>query len=87
MRTFAVERISRIEVTMRSSRSQRLQRLGVRARRFGIAGPGRPEPARDRLRRQEGRLHPRAGLAREQSLEERPDGSVVLRLNVALGFE
>jgi len=87
VRTFAVERISRIEVTDEEFEIPGDFNVSEFARgAFGIAG-GRPEPVAIAF---DAKM---AGYIRErvwhesQSLEERPDGSVVLRLNVALGFE
>jgi predicted DNA-binding transcriptional regulator YafY len=87
VRTFAVERISGIEVTDEEFEIPGDFNVSEFARgAFGIAG-GKPEPVAIAF---DAKM---AGYIRErvwhesQSLEERPDGSVVLRLNVALGFE
>lgn len=87
VRTFAVERISRIEVTDEEFEIPGDFSVSEFARgAFGIAG-GKPEPVVVSF---DARM---AGYIRErvwhesQALEDRPDGSVVLRLNVAIGFE
>jgi predicted DNA-binding transcriptional regulator YafY len=87
VRTFAVERIQRIEVLESTFEVPRDFSVSEYARgAFGIAG-GQPEPvvlAFDAAM---------AGYIRErvwhesQSLEEKPGGSVVLRLEVAPGWE
>jgi predicted DNA-binding transcriptional regulator YafY len=87
VRTFAVERIKRFELLEQSFEIPKDFDLGEYARgAFGITG-GRPEHVE---------LHfdaPAADYVRErvwhesQSLEERPDGSVVLRMSVAPGPE
>ena len=87
VRTFAVERISRIEVLDLSFEIPADFNVSEYARAaFGIAG-GKPEPV-------ELVFEPEmAGYIRErvwhesQSLEERADGSVVLRMSVAPGWE
>ena len=84
VRTFAVERIQKIEVldhtfeipptsTSPSTRG----RLRHRGRQAGGGG--------DRVRRRDGRLHPRARLAREPGARGGAGRSVVLRMNVRPG--
>lgn len=87
VRTFAVERISRIEVLELSFEIPRDFSVAEYARgAFGIAG-GKPEPVEVVFDAE------MAGYIRErvwhesQSLEERGDGSVVLRMNVVTGWE
>lgn len=87
VRTFAVERIKRLELLEQSFEIPKDFDLGAYARgAFGITG-GKPESVE---------LHfdsPAADYVRErvwhesQSLEERPDGSVALRMSVAPGPE
>jgi len=87
IRTFAVERISRIEVTDEEFEIPADFSVSEFARAaFGIAG-GRPERVVIAF---DAKM---AGYIRErvwhesQELEDRPDGSVVVRLHVATGFE
>lgn len=87
VRTFAVERIKRLELLEQSFEIPKDFDLGAYARgAFGITG-GKPESVE---------LHfdsPVADYVRErvwhesQTLEERPDGSVALRMSVAPGPE
>jgi len=87
VRTFAVERIRRLELLEQSFEIPKDFDLGAYARgAFGITG-GRPENVE---------LHFAAAAAdyvrervwhESQSLEERPDGGVVLRMSVAPGPE
>ena len=87
VRTFAVERIQKIEVLDESFEVPADFNVSEYARSaFGIAG-GKPEPVELAFDAE------MAGYIRErvwhesQSVEEQPDGSVVLRMNVAAGFE
>jgi predicted DNA-binding transcriptional regulator YafY len=87
VRTFALERISKIEVLDESFEIPKDFSVSEYARAaFGIAG-GKPQPVEIVF---EGQM---AGYIRErvwhesQTLEERSDGSVVLRMNVAPGWE
>jgi proteasome accessory factor B len=87
VRTFAVERIERIEVLELNFEAPADFNVSEYARgAFGIAG-GRPEVVEISF------AAPMAGYIRErvwhesQSLVDRPDGSVVLRMNVAPGWE
>ena len=87
VRTFAVERIQRIEVLDSGFECLHDFDISEYARgAFGIAG-GRPEPVEIVFDAE------MAGYIRErvwhesQSLEDERDGSVVLRMNVAVGWE
>ncbi len=87
VRTFAVERIERIEVSDSSFEVPADFNVSEYARgAFGIAG-GKPEPVELRFAAE------MAGYIRErvwhesQSLEEGKDGSITLRMSVALGGE
>jgi predicted DNA-binding transcriptional regulator YafY len=87
VRTFAVERIERIEVLELNFEMPADFNVSEYARgAFGIAG-GRPEVVEVSF------AAPMAGYIRErvwhesQSLVDKPDGSVVLRMNVAPGWE
>ena len=87
VRTFAVERISRIEVLDQSFEAPKDFNVSEYAKgAFGIAG-GKPEEVEIAF---DATL---AGYIRErvwhesQRLEERPDGSVLLRMSVAPGWE
>jgi predicted DNA-binding transcriptional regulator YafY len=87
VRTFAVERISRIEVLDQSFEAPKDFNVSEYAKgAFGIAG-GKPEEVEVAF---DATL---AGYIRErvwhesQRLEERPDGSVLLRMSVAPGWE
>jgi predicted DNA-binding transcriptional regulator YafY len=87
VRTFAVERVQRIEVLDATFQIPSDFSVSEYARgAFGIAG-GEPEPVEIAVGAE------MAGYIRErvwhesQSLEDRPDGSVVLRMNVAPGWE
>jgi predicted DNA-binding transcriptional regulator YafY len=87
VRTFAVERIQRIEVLDSGFEVPQDFSVAEYARgAFGIAG-GKPEPVEIAFDAE------MAGYIRErvwhesQSLEEEPDGSVVLRMSVAVGWE
>ena len=87
VRTFAVERIERIEVLELNFEMPADFNVSEYARgAFGIAG-GKPEVVEVAF------AAPMAGYIRErvwhesQSLVDKPDGSVVLRMNVAPGWE
>jgi predicted DNA-binding transcriptional regulator YafY len=87
VRTFAVERIQKIEVLDESFEVPADFNVSEYARSaFGIAG-GKPEPVELAFDAE------MAGYIRErvwhesQNVEDQPDGSVVLRMNVAAGFE
>jgi len=87
VRTFAVERISRIEVLDQSFEAPKDFNVSEYAKgAFGIAG-GKPEEVEIAF---DATL---SGYIRErvwhesQRLEERPDGSVLLRMSVAPGWE
>jgi predicted DNA-binding transcriptional regulator YafY len=87
VRTFAVERVQRIELLETGFEAPKDFSVAEYARgAFGIAG-GKPEDVEIAFTAE------MAGYIRErawhesQSLEERPDGSVVLRLRVHPGFE
>lgn len=87
VRTFAVERISRIEVTDEEFEIPADFSVSEFARgAFGIAG-GKPEPVAIAFDATMASYIRERVWHESQSLEERPDGSVVLRMNVALGFE
>ena len=88
VRTFAVERIEKIEVLDAHLRDPaRLQRLRVRARRLRHRGR-QAGAGGGRLRARDGRLHPRARLAREPGDRGRArTARVVLRMSVTPGFE
>ena len=87
VRTFAVERIQKIEMLDATFEAPADFDVSAYVRgAFGIAG-GRPEPVEVLF------AAPMAGYIRErvwhesQSLEERPDGRVLLRMVVAPGWE
>jgi predicted DNA-binding transcriptional regulator YafY len=83
VRTFAVERISRIEVTDEEFEIPADFSISEFARgAFGIEG-GKPEPVAIAFdAKMEGYVRERV-WHESQSLEQRPDGSVVLRMTVA----